>query len=73
MAYKEQDITELIAYFESKEPIAVPIRLDAGQTIVDIEKFLETQFSILEGAYAPIKESAYQRLILLKKELDTRR
>jgi hypothetical protein len=74
MAYKQEEATMLRQYFDDhKQELhqMMPIKIDAGQTISDLDTFLDTQFSIMASTsnYA-IADPCYQRLVRIKQLLE---
>lgn len=76
MAYKEQEVKALRQYFS--DHIAelrrmMPIKIDAGQTVSDLDGFLDTQYNIMASTQNyVVADPCYQRLVKIKQLLDGR-
>ena len=67
MIVTDKDLEELRNFFEERAPLPKSIQLDAGSTIIDTAKFLESHFLVLESNRVPAFGAFYERLLRLKQ------
>lgn len=74
MAYKEQEVKALKKFIEDHRQQLYSmgtIKLDAGQTIADVNGFLTTQYSILESSQSyTLADPCYHRLLKIRQLLE---
>jgi hypothetical protein len=65
----EKQLTELRLFFE-KVTLPKSIQLDAGTTIIDIPKFIDSHMNVLRSGNKAMTEIFSQRLLRLKASLE---
>lgn len=74
MAYKQEEVKALRQYFADHKAELygmMPIKIDVGQTVSDLDTFLDTQYNIMAATQNyVVADPCYQRLVQIKRLLD---